>query len=127
MKLVAIVLLLFLVSCSDSDEHNLLAKKIGDYLLNETRTGGLFLRKSDVHPNIIRIGKGFSDKLTSLKNKLKGNCSTIVNLGDSRVGDGSATHHVFLLCEQVKYIGVRLKYDKKKKSFHILGYWTSGI
>jgi len=104
-----------------------LAKQIGDYLIRGTQSDDLFFRPLNDHPNIVKLGRGLINKLLSLKNEIKDDCSTVVSMGDSKYGDGTATHHIVLQCKKIEMIVVRLKYDKQSKYFHILGYWTSDL
>ncbi|WDE09361.1 hypothetical protein [Thalassomonas haliotis] len=127
MKLITVILLALLMSCSNDQEQDLLAEKVGYYLLEETLSESVFSKGALEHPNIIRLGAALGEQLKSLRSNFSANCKTEVVLGDNKAGDGTASHHIFIICEQVKNIGIRLKYDREKRAFHILGYWTRGL
>jgi hypothetical protein len=77
--------------------------------------------------NIINIGNSLKNTLHRLKDEFNSSCYTKVLTGDSNVGDGTASHHIFIICGGQKKIGIRLKFDEKIKAFHILGYWTTNL
>ena len=127
MKYCTFFIMIFLSACASPDEKIVDAKAIGNYLISATLEGNLNSAGPENHPNIIFVGENFKNKLIELKPKFSKRCMTEMEKGDADVGDGTATHHLFLVCGGTKLIGIRLKYDKKYNSFHILGYWTSGL
>ena len=39
------------------------------------------------------------------------------------IGDGAASHRVYMRNEKDQIVALRLKYDQKLKKFHFLGFW----
>ena len=127
MKYCTLFIIIFLSACASPDQKFIDAKEIGNYLISATLDGNLNSTDPKNHPNIVLVGQSLKNKLTELKPRFSKNCVTEVEKGDADVGNGTATHHLFLVCGETKLIGIRLKYDEKYNSFHILGFWTSGL
>ena len=124
MKKLLVVVSLLLGSCSGMGQHNDTAMGIGTYLLGETLAGRIAGLDNISQPNIVRIGDELKEKLKELSPKLSGKCEISIDLYHS---DQEATHVIFIVCDNIRKIGLRLKYDIKYSAFHILGYWTSGL
>ena len=127
MKYCTFFIIILFLACASPDEKFVGAKEIGDYLISATIDGSLNSINPKNHPGIVLVGKSLKNQLNELKPKFSNDCITEVQKGDAGVGDGTATHHIFLVCGETRLIGIRLKYDEKYNSFHILGYWTSGL
>ena len=112
------------VSCTNNQQHDAAAVAVGDYLLESTLSGDIFKSPNIGHANIVRIGDGLKGKLMELNPKLNQKCSTVL---DGEFDDSEATHRVKIVCEKKPLLGIRLKYDSDYNSFHILGWWTSGL
>ena len=129
MKKILFLFVVLLIGCENTEELNSKAAQVGEYLLDSVSSGGLERTGSGDHPGIVSLNKNLQSKLISLKPTFNASCGTVVNTGDVRgeLGDGAATHHMYITCDNEKIIGIRLKYDSEEESFHILGYWTSGL
>ena len=127
MKFISLLTLLLLLSCSSSGELNEDAKKVGNYLISASINGSIKSIGSTKHPNIINLGSSLKSKLLSLNEGFNSSCYTQVISGDSNVGDNTASHHIYIICDEQKKIGIRLKFNEGSNAFHILGFWTTSL
>lgn len=123
-KIVLLILLLLNYSCDKGAEKEKQAILVGNYLIETTVSTKLFATENTDHPNIVRIGDGLKKKPLDLKPELEKGCSSKL-LKEHK--DKEASHVVLIICNKKPAIGLRLRYDRDYKAFHILGYWTSGL
>lgn len=125
MKHTFLIFILFLVaSCTNNENHDKEAVAVGDYLLMSSLSGELFNGSTTEHVNIVRVGEDLKVKLSGLISTLSRECHSTL---DSEFSDPEASHVVIINCAAGPILGVRLKWDDVYKSFHILGWWTSGL
>ena len=106
-----------------SDEARL--QYIGEALLSAARDGtAADLAGSTDVPHIVRVSEGLSRALARLSPE--SSCGVRPMTGDapSPIGDGRATHHLYLECEGRRLLGVRFRYDPELDKFHVAGSWT---
>ena len=108
MKRILIPFVVLLIGCENPEELNNKAAQVGEYLLDSVSNGVLEMTRSGGHPGIVSLNKNLQLKLLSLKPTFNASCGTEVNTGDVRdeLGDGAATHHIYITCDKEKIIGI---------------------
>jgi hypothetical protein len=77
-------------------------------------------------PGLIRIGDGLRQRLSDLHGQLLTDCAVEVRGDDApgALGDGRASHHLLLQSEGAEVLGVRLRWDRGRGAFHVVGFWA---
>lgn len=127
MKYIVLLILSLLLSCSSSETINETAKSLGNYLVNASIDGSIKNKDSTEHPSIINLSGSLKNKLLSMNEYFNPSCYTQVLSGDSSIGNNTASHHIYIICDTQKKIGIRLKFDEGNNAFHILGFWTTSL
>lgn len=122
MKLQVFITVFFLFSCTNNEKYNLLAENVGGYLINGTHSKTLQEKGESKHLGIVRLGQQTIKKLQSLNNIISSKCYS-----KAHSSGGEETNQLFIICNDKRVIGFRLKYDAQYEKFHVLGYWTSGL
>jgi hypothetical protein len=125
MKIVLYLFLsVFVFSCADSVDRDQEAELVGEYLIDLLLSEKLASTDNVGHPNIVRVGNGLKEKMAEIKSSRIKDC---VSANQQDLTEKEASHIIYIVCSKKPVLGVRLKYDKKYKAFHILGYWTGGL
>jgi len=122
MKFLVLLLALFISSGTNNYKYNVQAEKFGSYLIKEASLGSLQKIGVNDHPGIVRLGEQAANKLESLNHSISNSCYP-----EAISSDGEETNTLFIICDNKKIIGFRLRYDDEYGKFHLLGYWTSGL
>lgn len=77
---------------------------------------------------LVRIGDGLRQRLSDLHGQLQADCSVDVRSGDApgALGDGRASHHLLLRSGGAEVLGLRLRWDRRRGAFHVVGFWKAG-
>jgi hypothetical protein len=116
---------LVLASCHVSLSEEARLQYIGEALITAAREGKAEdLAGSAELPGLVRVSEGLSRSLARLS--LEGSCGVRPMTGDAPppVGDGRATHHLYLECDGTRVLGIRFRYDPDLDKFHVAGSWT---
>jgi len=117
---VLIVLILLLISCQQNGLNQERILKIGKELtqtdFNET--------DSTQATDIVMLGTGLKEEMIELqKNSTKFDFNITKGYLEKPIGDNQADA-VLTIISDYKNIGIRMKYDKAKDKYHILGWKT---
>lgn len=110
-------------ACSGSDSGRVRqrAEAVGTALCGSDGTAARI-------PGLVQIGDGLRQRLSDLHGQLLADCTVEVRGGDApgALGDGRASHHLLLRSGGAEALGVRLRWDRGRGAFHVVGFWKPG-